>query len=244
MLAPLVWIETRVRHWSLFGATLAAAYEPFALRSGTSLASVLEVAREWKFNSLLFGLLRLAPPSFEARLALGIYVPHSGRGLWSAAGRTDLDLGSQRRVKCRAHRSRRVPGDLGWIRRPDPSGVNVVDYATLARIPADAETLAGYLKYLHRVDPRGYSRAEQIAYWINFHSATTMKIVLDAYPVDSIKEMHEDVVPTTGPWNDVHANVADQNLTLDQLQHGILPQSGGTSGFTMRLAAPHTVART
>ncbi len=104
----------------------------------------------------------------------------------------------------------------------DPSGVSFVDYAALARNPADAETLAGYLKYLHRVDPRGYSRAEQIAYWINLHGATTMKIVLDAYPVDSIEEIHEDVVPMTGPWNEVYANVADQNLTLDQLEHGIL----------------------
>ena len=97
-----------------------------------------------------------------------------------------------------------------------------MDNAALARNPADAETLAGYLKYLHRVDPRGYSRAEQIAYWINLHGATTMKIVLDAYPVDSIEEIHEDVVPMTGPWNEVYANVADQNMTLDQLEHGIL----------------------
>jgi len=105
---------------------------------------------------------------------------------------------------------------------PDSSGVNLLDYAALAADPADATTLAGYLEYLEGIDPRDYSRAEQMAYWINFYNALTVKIVLDAYPVDSIKEIHEGVVPLTGPWRDVHANVAGQDLTLDQMEHGIL----------------------
>jgi len=105
---------------------------------------------------------------------------------------------------------------------PDPAGVNVVDYAALAESPADAAALAGYLDYLQGIDPRAYSRAEQMAYWINLYNALTVKVVLDAYPVDSIKDVHEGVVPLTGPWNDVHANVAGKDLTLDQIEHGIL----------------------
>ncbi|MXY70301.1 MAG: DUF547 domain-containing protein [Acidobacteriia bacterium] len=104
----------------------------------------------------------------------------------------------------------------------DRSGVNVVEYAALAGNPADAATLAGYLEFLQAIDPRDYSRAEQMAYWINLYNALTVKVVLDAYPVDSIKEIHEGVVPLTGPWNDVHANVAGEDLTLDHIEHGIL----------------------
>ena len=104
----------------------------------------------------------------------------------------------------------------------DPSGVNVINYAALAENPARATKLAGYLEYLQGIDPRAYSRAEQMAYWINLYNAVTVNVVLGAYPVESIKQIHEGVVPLTGPWNDVHANVAGQELTLDQIEHGIL----------------------
>ena len=105
---------------------------------------------------------------------------------------------------------------------PDSSGVNLVDYAALAANAADAAKLAAYLQFLEGIDPRDYARAEQMAYWINLYNALTVKVVLDDYPVDSIRDIHEGVVPLTGPWGDVHTNVAGQDLTLDQIEHGIL----------------------
>ena len=105
---------------------------------------------------------------------------------------------------------------------PDATGVNLVDYEGLAADAGDSARLAGYLDYLQGLDPRDYSRAEQMAYWINLYNALTMKVVLDAYPVDTIRDIHEGVVPYTGPWGDVHANVAGQDLTLDEIEHGIL----------------------
>ena len=104
----------------------------------------------------------------------------------------------------------------------DSSGVNLVDYAALAANAADAGKLAGYLEYLEGFDPRDYSRAEQMAYWINFYNALTVKVVLDAYPVDTIRDIHEGMIPNTGPWEDVHATVAGRDLTLNDMEHGIL----------------------
>ena len=105
---------------------------------------------------------------------------------------------------------------------PDSSGVNLVDYAALSGNPSDEAVLSGYLEYLQGIDPRDYSRAEQMAYWINLYNALTVSVVLDAYPVESIKNIHEGIVPLTGPWGDVHANVAGQDLTLDNIEHDIL----------------------
>ena len=105
---------------------------------------------------------------------------------------------------------------------PDPRGVNVLDYAALAASSDDTAKLAAYLEHLEGIDPRDFRRAEQMAYWINFYNARTVKTVLDAYPVDSIKEIHQGEVPMTGPWGDVCANVAGQDLTLDQIEHDIL----------------------
>ena len=77
-------------------------------------------------------------------------------------------------------------------------------------------------RYLEGIDPREYRRAEQMAYWINFYNARTVKMVLDAYPVDTIREIHQGDAPMTGPWKDVCANVAGRDLTLDQIEHDIL----------------------
>ena len=72
VLVPLVLAGASFRHWLLCGVTLAAVYAPFALRGGTDLASLQVFAREWEFNSALFGLLAAAMPRFEARLLLGL----------------------------------------------------------------------------------------------------------------------------------------------------------------------------
>ena len=105
---------------------------------------------------------------------------------------------------------------------PDAQGVNVLDYAALAASSDDTAKLSGYVKHLEGIDPRDYCRAEQMAYWINFYNARTVKMVLDSYPVDSIREIHQGDAPMTGPWGDVCANVAGQDLTLDQIEHEIL----------------------
>ena len=72
VLAPLVLLRARPRHWLLFGATLAALYAPFALMGDTNLTSLQVFAREWEFNSAAFGLLGTVLPRFEARLILGL----------------------------------------------------------------------------------------------------------------------------------------------------------------------------
>ncbi len=105
---------------------------------------------------------------------------------------------------------------------PDPRGVNVLDYAALAASSDDTAKLAGYVQYLEGIDPREYRRAEQMAYWINFYNARTVKMVLDSYPVDTIREIHQGDAPMTGPWKDVCANIAGRDLTLDQIEHDIL----------------------
>ena len=104
----------------------------------------------------------------------------------------------------------------------DPSGVNLVDYPKLQVNPADQERLERYIAYLEGLDPRRFARDEQMAYWINLYNAVTVKVVLGEYPVDSIKNIHEGVIPWTGPWGDIHTSAAGQPLTLDNIEHDIL----------------------
>ena len=107
------------------------------------------------------------------------------------------------------------------------SGVNRFDYAALKANSGERERLRGYLARLQAIDPRDYSRAEQKAYWINFYNALTVETVTEEYPVDSIREISESLLGIggfipVGPWRDVRAEVAGIDLTLDDMEHGIL----------------------
>ena len=87
----------------------------------------------------------------------------------------------------------------GYI-RTDDSGVNLFDYAAISANASDTAKLGAYLDYLQGHDPSEYSRAEQMAFWINLYNATTVQVVLSEYPVDTIRDIHEGVIPNTGPW--------------------------------------------
>lgn len=105
------------------------------------------------------------------------------------------------------------------------SGVNRFDYAALKANAKGTARLATYLNYLQGLNPTDYSRAEQKAYWINFYNAWTVRIVRDAYPVDSIRDIGKGFLSSLfspGPWDDAHVRVAGRDLTLDDIEHGIL----------------------
>jgi len=107
---------------------------------------------------------------------------------------------------------------------PHESGINRVDYASLKANADDSALLDSYIDSLQGIDPRGYSRDVQMAYWINFYNALTVKVVAEAYPVDSIRDIGEGLgsLIGTGPWSDEVTEVAGVPLTLDNIEHNIL----------------------
>ena len=71
VVAPLILVGGRVRHWLLFAATVAAAYLPFVLAGGTDLTSLGTFTRDWEFNSAVFGVLGTFLEASHARLVVG-----------------------------------------------------------------------------------------------------------------------------------------------------------------------------
>ena len=100
-------------------------------------------------------------------------------------------------------------------------GASCFDYARLLKSKSDKKNLVDYLLSLQNLDPRQYSKAEQKAYWVNLYNALTVRIILDNYPVKSITKIHKGFFGF-GPWDDVYAKVAGQELTLNDIEHGIL----------------------
>ena len=105
--------------------------------------------------------------------------------------------------------------------RPGEHGLNRVAYGSVtAEGRAD---LTAYLAMLTAVPVSTLNRREQMAFWINLYNALTVRVVLDHYPVASIRDI--DISPglfSNGPWRAKLIAVEGEPLSLDDIEHRIL----------------------
>ena len=101
----------------------------------------------------------------------------------------------------------------------DASGQTYFDYPSAKK--DKTKTLKRYIDQLSDVNPDTLNRDEQLAYWINLYNALTVALVLEAYPVDSIKHVKGGLF-NLGPWTKRIVTVNDQRLSLDNIEHGII----------------------
>ncbi len=100
------------------------------------------------------------------------------------------------------------------------SGVNLFRYADVTA--ADRRLLNDYIRSLSETPISEYRRDEQMAYWINLYNALTIQIVLDHYPVDSIRDIRLSGLFRAGPWDAEMVEVEGIALTLNDIEHRIL----------------------
>ncbi len=103
-------------------------------------------------------------------------------------------------------------------------GIARADYA---RFKAEGHAaVKQYVRDLEAVDVAALDRPEQFAFWANLYNAKTIDVVLDAYPVRSIKDIRLGggllATFTGGPWKAKVTKVAGMELSLDDIEHAIL----------------------
>ena len=99
------------------------------------------------------------------------------------------------------------------------SGVNRVDYAKIVK--EGKASLATYINAMTALNPADYSRVEQKAYWINLYNALTVDLIVKNYPVSTITDLGESFFKF-GPWDDTVTKLQGKELTLNNIEHGIL----------------------
>lgn len=109
----------------------------------------------------------------------------------------------------------------------DPDGINRVDYARWHGNQADREGLAQYIATQSKAAPSAMPRNMAFAYWANLYNSVTLKVVLDHYPVKSIRDIRSeaslfDLKALIGPWRTKLVTVEGKMLSLDEIEHSIL----------------------
>ncbi len=106
---------------------------------------------------------------------------------------------------------------------PGTDGLNRVAYA---KLKTEHGALKSYVAALQKVDPASLDQPEQFAFWVNLYNAKTIDVVLDKYPVKSIKDVNLGgglkTFVTGGPWQAKVMKVAGVELSLDDIENTIL----------------------
>lgn len=87
---------------------------------------------------------------------------------------------------------------------------------------SDKNFLDRYIQYLESVTVTQLSRDEQFPYWINLYNALTVKVILDNYPVKSIKNIKPGGLFVSGPWDENYLTIEGLPISLNSIEHGIL----------------------
>jgi hypothetical protein len=94
-----------------------------------------------------------------------------------------------------------------------------VDYAGLKAAPGALERFLGSIAEVPRKQFDTWTESRQLAFLINLYNAATLKLIIDHYPVDSIKNIGGFF---RSPWDIAFIRLFDATITLNHLEHGIL----------------------
>lgn len=103
------------------------------------------------------------------------------------------------------------------------SSTGIVDYKGFIQ---DKSKLEAYLKSIseNAPDRNAWSKNEQMAYWINAYNAFTVKLIVDNYPVESIRDLGPSLkIPLIKDvWHYKFFEIGGEESSLDEIEHGIL----------------------
>lgn len=88
---------------------------------------------------------------------------------------------------------------------------------------AEKDRFQQYLDLLSTYPPaKNWTEAEQIAYWINAYNAFTVKLIIDHYPLKSIKDIGGNVPMVNSSWDIKFFKIGGVDFDLNTIEHRIL----------------------
>jgi len=94
-----------------------------------------------------------------------------------------------------------------------------VDYRALSKSP-DWKALS---KQVREARPSKLDEKDRLAYWINAYNILTIDLILEHYPVASIRDIGSFLFPV---WNQDVATIEGRTVSLGEIEHEILRKMG------------------
>lgn len=94
-----------------------------------------------------------------------------------------------------------------------------VDYAGLKAHPQDLNRYLSQVAAVSKADFKKWSEPQQIAFLSNAYNAYTLKLIIDHYPLKSIKDIGNII---NGPWDQSVVKLFGETMDLNTVEHKIL----------------------
>lgn len=95
----------------------------------------------------------------------------------------------------------------------------LVDYKALKKAPPALDAYLNRVAAVPEAQFKTWTEPRQIAFLANLYNAATLKLIVDHYPVDSIKDIGNIF---SGPWDQKVVRLFGETITLNNLEHDIL----------------------
>lgn len=96
---------------------------------------------------------------------------------------------------------------------------NLVDYATLKRERTGLDAYLATAGSVSQAQFKAWTRDQQLAFLINVYNAATLQLIIDAYPLDSIRDI--GFLPGAA-WRKDFIRLFGGTVDLDHVEHGII----------------------
>ena len=99
--------------------------------------------------------------------------------------------------------------------------INRIHYGKVSQ--AEQKNIAIYIQGLESEKVTALNRNEQMAFWINLYNAVTVSLILQNYPVKSIRDIHLSTNKFQQTvWDTQIINIENHSLTLNDIENHIL----------------------
>jgi hypothetical protein len=95
----------------------------------------------------------------------------------------------------------------------------LVDYTGLKSNSRDLRSYLESTEHVSRQEFESWPQEEQLAFLINLYNARTLELVIDNYPVKSIKDIGSG---GKGPWDEPVVKVFGDTISLNELENGMI----------------------
>ena len=94
-----------------------------------------------------------------------------------------------------------------------------VDYKGLKTDPSGLKQYLTQTSSVTKNEFNNWSKNDQLAFLINVYNAETLDLIIENYPVKSIKDIDKD---SGGPWEQPYVDLFGDKITLNALEHEVI----------------------